>query len=95
MHPYGVDNGREFISLYLNLSKPDIACSEVLVEVSLSIKDRKSALHKKLTGSHWYSKLIFRQDKFFSTCTSFYQVACSNDKKKYLKQVVGVAVYLS
>jgi len=56
MYPSGIDDGgnEEFLSLYLHMAKPDgdasVQNSGVLVEVSLSIKDKVTSNRSAMTG---------------------------------------------
>ncbi|CAN6310782.1 unnamed protein product [Urochloa humidicola] len=52
MYPSGIDDIGEFLSLYLHMAKPEasLRSSEVLVEVSLSIKDQVTSNSSTKTG---------------------------------------------
>lgn len=54
MYPSGIDGNEEFLSLYLYMAKPDpdtsLQNSGVLVQLSLSIKDKVTSNRKTMTG---------------------------------------------
>ncbi|CAL4925461.1 unnamed protein product [Urochloa decumbens] len=52
MYPSGIDDSGEFLSLYLHMAKPEasLRSSEVLVELSLSIKDQVTSNINTKTG---------------------------------------------
>jgi hypothetical protein len=52
MYPSGIDDSGEFLSLYLNMAKPDASLqrSGALVELSLSIKDQVTSNRYTRTG---------------------------------------------
>ena len=54
MYPSSIDGNEEFLSLYLHMAKPDgdasLQNSGVVVEVSLSIKDKVTSNRNTKTG---------------------------------------------
>lgn len=58
IYPSGLDNGRNYLCLYLKITRMDTLDqnSADLVEVNLSIKDQETGKHRKLTGRCQFSK---------------------------------------
>ena len=84
MYPSGIDGNEEFLSLYLHMAKPDgdasLQNSGVVVEVSLSIKDKVTSNRNIKTGL----SLVPAPTVTWSRCSDRYDYLCCSMNLGYV-----------
>lgn len=84
MYPSGIDGNEEFLSLYLHMAKPDgdasLQNSGVLVEVSLSIKDKVTSNRNTKAGL----SLVPAPTVTWSRCSDRYDYLCCSMNLGYV-----------